>query len=339
MPQLREPRVAVLGAGSWGTTVAAIASRSSPTVIWARSPRVADEVNKHHTNSGYLGDAALPPSLTATSDLRAAVAETDVLVTAVPAQSLRSVLSEVAPFLRPWVPVVNLAKGLERGTHKRMTEIIGEVLPGHPAGALSGPNIAAEVAAGMAAAATLAMPDPGLAGQLAELFHTSRFRIYSATDVIGVEIAGACKNVYAIAVGMADGAGAGNNTKAMVMTRASREMGRLGEALGGNRETFAGLAGMGDLIVTCTSSNSRNRHVGEQLGKGLALADVLAGMHQVAEGVHTAPVLVDLADRVGVSVPIAREVLGVVAEGRTAQEVYRGLLRTTPGHEIEGDSW
>jgi glycerol-3-phosphate dehydrogenase (NAD(P)+) len=190
----------------------------------------------------------------------------------------------------------------------------------------------------MAAAATLAMPDPGLARQLADLFHTSRFRIYSATDVIGVEIAGACKNVYAIAVGMADGAGAGNNTKAMVMTRASREMGRLGEALGGNRDT-AGLARMGDLIVTCTSSNSRNRHVGDQLGKGLVLADVLAGMHQVAEGVHTAPVLVDLADRVCVPVPIAREVLGVVAEKRTAQEVYRGLLRTTPGHEIEGDSW
>lgn len=208
---------------------------------------------------------------------------------------------------------MNLAKGLERGTHKRRTEVIFDVMPDLPAGALSRPNIAGEVAGGMAAAATLAMPDERLAG--------------------------ACKNVYAIAVGMAEGAGAGQNTQAMVMTRAAREMTRLGEALGGNRDTFTGLAGMGDLIVTCTSPNSRNRRVGEGLGRGQTLEEVLAGMNQVAEGVKTTAAVPEIAATVGVSVPIAREVLGVLADGRTAKDAYRGLLRFAPGHEISGDSW
>jgi len=336
---MKAPSVAVLGAGSWGTTVAAIASRSSPTVIWARDPAAAREISHHHTNTRYLPEAALPRGLRATAELAEAVETADVLVAGVPSQGLRAVLREVAPMIRPWVPVVSLVKGLERGSHKTMTQVIAEELPGHPAGALSGPNIAAEVARGMAAAATLAMPDQGLAAQLAEQFRTNRFRIYSSDDVVGVEIAGACKNVYAIAVGMADGARAGANTKAMVMTRSGREMSRLGEALGGRRETFAGLAGMGDLIVTCTSSHSRNRHVGEELGQGRALADVLAGMSQVAEGVTTTSVVVELADQAGVSVPIACEVLGVVEHGRTVKDAYRGLLRSIPGHETEGDSW
>lgn len=339
MPQSRTPRVAVLGAGSWGTTVASIAARSSPTTVWARSSAVAAEINEEHTNSAYLGSSQLPDSLRATHDLGEAVAEADVLVTGLPAQSLREVLADVAPLLRPWIPVISLSKGLERGTHKRMTEILQEVLPGHPAGALSGPNIASEVMNGYAAAATIAMPDESLASQLAELFRTSRFRIYSTTDVVGVEIAGACKNVYAIAVGMADGAGAGDNTKAMVMTRAGREMARLGESLGGSRDTFAGLAGMGDLIVTCMSRHSRNRHVGEQLGKGTPIERVLAEMRQVAEGVATSRVVVELADHTGVEVPIAREVEAVVHHGATAKEAYRGLQRSEPGHEIRGPGW
>lgn len=333
------PRVAVLGAGSWGTTVAAIVSKSSPTTLWARDPETASAISMRHVNERYLPGIPLPKSLTATADLHAAVEEADVLVAGIPAQSMRDVLREIAPVLRPWVPVVSLSKGLERGTCKTMTEVAAEELPGHPAGALSGPNIAKEVAQGMAAAATLAMPDQGMASGLAELFRTSRFRIYSTTDVIGVEVAGACKNVYAIAVGMADGAQAGMNTKAMVMTRAGREMSRVGEALGGRRDTFAGLAGMGDLVVTCMSRHSRNRHVGEQLGRGERIDDVLAGMDQVAEGVATTPVVVEMATQLGASVPIAREVLGVVAHGRTVKDAYRGLLRSSPGHETEGDGW
>ena len=336
---MKIPRIAVLGAGSWGTTVAGIAARSSPTTLWARDPAVVGTISQRGANDRYLPDVPLPPQLAATADLQEAVEPADVLVLGIPAQSMRGVLKEIAPILRPWVPVVSLSKGLERGTHKTMTQVVSEELPGHPAGALSGPNIARDVARGLAAAATLAMPDRAFAAQLAELFRTNRFRIYSATDVLGVEIAGACKNVYAIAVGMADGVEAGMNTKAIVMTRSGREMTRLGEALGGRRETFAGLAGMGDLIVTCTSPLSRNRHVGERLGRGETIEEVIAGMSQVAEGVATAPVVVELAEEVGVSVPIAREVLGVVRDNRTVHDAYRGLLRRQPGHEIEGDSW
>ena len=335
----RAPKIAVLGAGSWGTTVAVIASRSAQTVIWARSAETAAEINERHTNSRYLSAALLPQGLTATADLEEAVSDADVLVTGIPAQSLRGVLVEIAPLVRPWIPVVNLAKGLERGTRKRMTEVIFDVMPGHPAGALSGPNIAGEVARGMAAAATLAMPDEHLASRLADLFRTSRFRVYSSSDVIGVEVASACKNVYAIAVGMADGAAAGDNTKSMVMTRASREMSRLGEALGGQRETFSGLAGMGDLLVTCTSPHSRNRRVGEGLGRGARIEEIIADMDQVAEGISTTPVVVEIAEQLGVSVPIATEVLGVLTQGRTVGDAYRGLLRTTPGHETSGESF
>lgn len=335
----REPRVAVLGAGSWGTTMASIAARSSPTRLWARSAAVADEINATHVNSTYLPDITLPASLIATSSLDEAVSEADVLVCAIPSQRLRGVLQQVAPLIRPWVPVVSLSKGLELETQKRMTEVIADVLPGHPAGALAGPNIAVEVMTGYAAAATLAMPDEGTAARLADLFRTSLFRIYSTTDVIGVEIAGALKNVYAIAVGMADGAGAGFNTKAMVMTRAAREMSILGEALGGERETFSGLAGVGDLIVTCTSPHSRNRHVGEQLGRGRTISETLGGMRQVAEGVKTSSVAIKLGADVGVDLPIAREVDAVVNGSATAQDAYRGLLRTAPGHETKGDAW
>ena len=186
----------------------------------------------------------------------------------VPSHGFRGVLEQLAKELRPWVPVVSLVKGLEQGTNYRMSQIVDEVLPGHPAGILAGPNIAREVAEGYAAAAVLAMPDQHLAANLANLFRTKRFRTYTTDDVVGVEMAGALKNVYAIAVGMGYALGIGENTRALVMARAVNEMSKLGEAMGGKRETFSGLAGMGDLIVTCTSQRSRNRHVGEQLGSG-----------------------------------------------------------------------
>jgi glycerol-3-phosphate dehydrogenase (NAD(P)+) len=300
---------------------------------------VAAEINDSNRNHRYLGDARLGSSLRATASLPEAVADADVIVVGVPSHAFRDVLEEAAPYLRPWAPVVSLVKGLEQGTDRRMTEIVAQVLPGHPAGVLAGPNIAQEVLAGYAAAATIAMPDQNSAEQLAELFRTSRFRIYSTTDVIGVELGGALKNVYAIAVGMGDGVGAGLNTKAMVMTRSLREMSRLGEALGGDRDTFAGLAGMGDLVVTCTSPLSRNRHVGEGLGRGQTIGEVLAGMTQVAEGVKTTPVVVELADKLGVALPIAREVHAVLNGDATVDDAYRGLTRTAPGHEIHGATW
>ncbi|MGQ0573051.1 MAG: NAD(P)H-dependent glycerol-3-phosphate dehydrogenase [Pseudonocardia sp.] len=335
----RQPKVAVLGAGSWGTAVAAILARSTPTTLWARSAEVARDVNDEHRNSRYVGDVRLPRRLAATTSLEEAVGTADALVIGVPSHGFRGVLEQAAPFVRPWVPIVSLVKGLEQGTDLRMTEIIGEVLPGHPAGVLAGPNIAREVLDGYAAAATLAMSDRSLAAQLAELFHTPRFRIYSTTDVVGVEICGPLKNVFAIAAGMGDGAGAGHNTKAMVITRAVREMARLGEAIGGDPVTFSGLAGMGDLVVTCVSPLSRNRRVGEEIGRGRTIAEILAGMTQVAEGVKASSVVMELARRAGVELPIAREVDAVVNHGASAVDAYRGLLRTAPGHEVHGTSW
>jgi glycerol-3-phosphate dehydrogenase (NAD(P)+) len=218
----------------------------------------------------------------------------------------------------------------------RMSQIVDEVLPGHPAGILAGPNIAGEVAEGYAAAAVLAMPDQHLAAHLAQLFRTRRFRVYTIDDVLGVEMAGALKNVYAISVGMGYSLGIGENTRAMVIARSVREMAKLGEAMGGHRDTFGGLAGMGDLIVTCTSPSSRNRRVGEELGAGKPISEIIASMNQVAEGVKAASVIMEFADTYGLNMPIAREVDAVINHGSTAEQAYRGLAAETPGHEIHG---
>jgi len=334
---LREPKVVVLGGGSWGTTVAAICARRGPTLQWVRSEETAENINNNHRNSKYLGDeVALPESLRATTDFSEAANCADVIVMGVPSHGFRAVLTELAKELRPWVPVVSLVKGLEQGTNYRMSEIVNEVLPGHPAGILAGPNIAREVAEGYAAAAVLAMPDQHLAATLAQLFRTKRFRTYTTDDVVGVEMAGALKNVYAIAVGMGYSLGIGENTRAMVMARAVREMAKLGEAMGGHRDTFAGVAGIGDLIVTCTSKRSRNRHVGEQLGAGKSLDEIIASMNQVAEGVKAASVIMEFAEQYGISMPIAREVDAVVNHGSTVEQAYRGLMAEKPGHEVHG---
>jgi glycerol-3-phosphate dehydrogenase (NAD(P)+) len=335
----RRPSVAVLGGGSWGTSVASLSALNTQTVLWARDPAAAAEINESHTNSRYLGDLSLTPALVATADLGEAVSTADVLVMAVPSQSFRSVLDEVADHVRPWIPVVSLVKGLEQGTRRRMTQIVAEVLPGHPAGVLAGPNIAKEVVRGYAAAATIAMPDLGSAEMLQDLFRTTLFRVYTGTDVIGVELAGALKNVFAIAVGFGDGLEAGDNTRAMVITRSLRELTRLGVAMGGQADTFSGLAGMGDLIATCTSPLSRNRHVGVELARGKGLDQIVAEMNQIAEGVKTAGVVMKLAAEHGVDMPIAREVDAVLNHGQPVFEAYRGLLRKLPGHELHGEAW
>ncbi|MCV7301229.1 NAD(P)H-dependent glycerol-3-phosphate dehydrogenase [Mycobacterium barrassiae] len=336
----RQPRIVVLGGGSWGTTVASICARRGPTLQWVRSEETANDINENHRNSKYLGnEVELALTLQATTDFSEAAECADVIVMGVPSHGFRAVLTELAKELRPWVPVVSLVKGLEQGTNYRMSEIVDEVLPGHPAGILAGPNIAREVADGYAAAAVLAMPDQHLAARLAELFRTRRFRTYTTDDVVGVEMAGALKNVYAIAVGMGYSLGIGENTRAMVMSRAIREMSKMGEAAGGHRDTFAGLAGMGDLIVTCTSQRSRNRHVGEQLGSGKSIDEIIASMNQVAEGVKAASVIMEFAEKYGLSMPIAREVDGVISHGATPEGAYRGLAAEKPGHEVHGSGF
>jgi glycerol-3-phosphate dehydrogenase (NAD(P)+) len=329
----RPVRVVVLGAGSWGTTVAGLAARNTPTLLWARDPNTADEVNSEHRNSRYLGDRALSPDLRATSDIAEAANEADVLVVGVPSHAVRSTLSEISNGVRAWVPVLSLAKGLEPGTRQRPTEVIAECLPGHPVGLLAGPNIAREIVDGLAAASVVATQDDRVATALQPLFASPVFRVYRNTDVLGCELGGILKNIVAIAAGMADGLRVGDNTRAMVLARGLAEMTRLGEAMGANPRTFAGLTGVGDLIATCISPASRNRRVGEALARGLTIEQTLAELGQVAEGVKTAPTVMELARDYDVEMPIAAEVEAVVAGRRTPAEAYRGLRRVTPGDE------
>ena len=330
-------RVTVLGSGSFGTTIAHLITQNAPTLLWCRRPEIADQINLAHRNERYLSGYPLSPDLRATASLEEAVREADVLVMGVPSHGMRQTLEEVSKFIRPWVPVVSLAKGLEPGSHLRMTEVIREVLPEHRAGALSGPNLAKEIMAGFAAASVIAAEDAELAMQLQGVFNSGVFRVYTNRDVIGCELGGALKNVIAIATGMGDGLGVGDNTRSTVITRGLAELTRLGVKMGGEPTTFAGLAGIGDLIATCTSVQSRNRHVGEQLGRGKTIEEISQEMNQVAEGVKTTAVVMELGERFSVDLPIAREVFGVLYEGRTAQDAYRGLTRRTPGSETDPD--
>lgn len=330
---MRPVHVTVLGSGSWGTTVASMAAGNTPTTIWARDAAVAEEIRRSRTNSRYLGDHRLPSSLDATSDLAQAVERADVLVVGVPTQGIREVLEQAAPHVRPWIPVISLAKGLEQSTRMRPTDVISEVLPGHPVGLLAGPNIASEIIEGKAAAAVIATPDLDIAASLQPLFASIRFRVYTNTDVLGCELGGVLKNIIAIAAGMADGLGVGVNTSALVISRGLAEITRLGVAMGADPATFAGLTGMGDLIATCMSPASRNRRVGEQLAKGRSIEEAVEVLGQVAEGVKTARSVMELAGEHGCDVPICAEVDAVVNEGRTAAEAYRGLLRIRPGSE------
>ncbi len=328
-------KVGVLGGGSWGTTVASLASRNTETMIWARDTATVTEINEQHTNEKYLPGAKLHSRLTATSDIKALVSSADVLVVGIPSQSFREVLESVKDYVRPWVPVVSLTKGLERTTNKRMTEIIHEVLPGHPTGVLSGPNLAREVMAGHAAASVIAMEDPFILSELQKVFNSGLFRVYTNRDVIGCELGGVLKNIVAIAAGMGDGQGAGVNTRSAIIARGLAESTRLGVAMGGEPQTFAGLAGLGDLVATCTSEQSRNRHVGYHLGKGQTIDEIIESMHMVAEGAKSAPTVIELAKLYDVKMPIAEEVYKVVSGQGSALDAYRGLLRSTAGDELE----
>ncbi|MFT5441039.1 MAG: glycerol-3-phosphate dehydrogenase (NAD(P)+) [Myxococcota bacterium] len=328
-------RVSVLGAGSFGTTIAHLVTDNAPTIIWCRRAETADEINSQHTNNKYLPGYKIAPALRATASLEEAVREADVVVLGVPSLGMREVLTEVRQYIRPWVPVVSLAKGLEQDSHLRMSEVINEMLPEHRAGVLTGPNLAKEIMAGFAAASVVAFEDADVARQLQSVFNSGLLRVYTNTDVVGCEIAGALKNVIAIAVGMGDGLGVGDNTRAAVMTRGLAELTRLGVAMGGQPATFAGLAGIGDLIATCASRQSRNRFVGEELGRGKSIEEIIRDMNQVAEGVKTSRVVMELGAKYDVDLPISREVHGVIYEGRRAMDAYSGLTRREPGGEHE----
>lgn len=333
-------RVSVIGAGSWGTTMAALVTENADAVVlWARRPGLAETIDTQHHNPDYLAGRPLPPTLRATSDLGEALEGADVVVLAVPSHGFRAVLAEARPAVPAGVPVLSLAKGLESGSLLRMTEVAGEILEGHPKGrigVLTGPNLAGEVAAGKPTASVVAMADPACAEALQRLFMTTSFRVYTNPDVVGCEIAGVLKNVVAIAAGIAEGLGCGDNARAALITRGLAELTRFGLALGGNALSFLGLAGIGDLVVTCTSGQSRNRHVGEELGHGRALADILAGMTMVAEGVNSTESVLALAERAGVEMPIAEQVHAVLGGRRSPAEVVRTLMVRSAKAELDG---
>jgi len=309
-------KAAVLGAGSWGTTFAQVlCDAGTPAVLWARSAAVADSINAEHANPGYLPGISLPASLTATTDPAVALAGADLVVFAIPAQTLHSCLAAWSPLIPPGALLVSLLKGIELGTCKRMSEVIMEVLgvPSSRVAVVSGPNLAREIAERQFAATVVACSDEPSARLLQRSCHTGYFRPYWNTDVTGCELGGAVKNIIALAVGIAVALGLGDNTKATLITRGLAEMARLGEAMGADPRTFAGLAGMGDLVATCSSPLSRNRTFGQHLGQGMTSAQARVVTKHTAEGVTSYAPVVELARKHGVEMPITEVVAAVIA--------------------------
>lgn len=322
-------KCAVIGAGSWGTTVASLVAPFVPTVIWARRPEVAEDINRKRRNERYLKGYELSPELVATDDLHAVVSDATLIVMGVPSHGYRDVLSRTADAVPQDVPILSLSKGIESETLMRMTEVTMDVLPDHDrsvVGVLTGPNLAREILEGQPAATVIAMEDQEAARSIQQVFGSPRFRVYTNPDVIGSESAGAVKNVMAIAAGMASGQGFGDNTLATLITRALVEMTRLGVAMGGDVRTFAGLAGLGDLIATCNSSQSRNHQVGYGLGQGRGLGDIVEEMSEVAEGVKSTRGVLALAHKYGVEMPIAEKVGSVLYDNADVGHALHELM-------------
>lgn len=323
-------QVAVMGAGSWGTTVAKVfADAGNEVRLWARRAEVADDVRDNHRNSAYLGDIELPAAMTGTTDPAEALNGAEIVVLGVPSQSLRENLQNWKDLIGPDASLVSLAKGIEHSSGLRMSQLISEVadVPSERVAVLTGPNLAREVAQGQPAATVVACTDMDRAKLIQAAVAAPYFRPYTNTDVIGCEIAGTCKNVIALAAGIAAGMGFGDNTAATVITRGLAETTRLALKVGADARTLSGLAGMGDLVATCTSKLSRNRSFGERLGQGESLEEAAkATKGQVAEGVVSSQSVFELAKKVGVEMPITDAVVGVCHEGADVQQVMMGLL-------------
>ena len=326
-------RISIIGDGGWGTALALVLHTNGHAVrVWGPFADYIEEVRHRHRNEKFLPGIKLPPDIGWTADKAEAVAGADVVVVAVPSRFFRSVLESFAGLIPSSAPVLSVTKGLDEKTGHRMTEVAEELLK-RPVAALSGPSLAAEVARGIPTAVTIACANHGTARELQSLFINNSFRVYTSEDVIGVEIGGALKNVIALAAGVCDGIGFGDNTKAALITRGLAEISRLGCALGANPATFAGLSGMGDLVVTCTSRLSRNHAVGERLGRGENIEQILKTMEQVAEGVWTCASARALARKCGVEVPITEEVYAVVHKGKDPRAAVRDLLGRDPKAE------
>jgi len=322
-------RIAVLGAGTWGTAFTVVlADAGNQVTIWGRRHDVCTAINDEHENPDYLPGVVLPSVVRASPDPSEVLDGADVVVLAVPSQSLRENLVTWAPLTPPTVLLVSLMKGVELGTSLRMSEVIGEITGAGDdrIAVVSGPNLAREIAARQPAASVVACRDAGVAQRLQQICHTAAFRPYTLTDVVGCELAGATKNVIALAVGMAAGLGFGDNTRASVITRGLAETARLGEALGADPYTFSGLAGLGDLVATCSSPLSRNRTFGERLGQGISVDDIIASTRQVAEGVKSCQSIRDLAARHGVEMPIVESVTALIRGETSPQAMLMSLI-------------
>ena len=316
----------VIGGGAWGTALALVCVRAGlSTTLWAREPEVVEAINRDHRNPTFLPGVDLDPAIVATGDL-AQLAAADLILNVSPAQHIRASLAAFAPHARPGLPMVLCAKGVEQGTLKLMTEVLAETLPAAAPAVLSGPSFAGEVARGLPTAVTLACPDAELARALAEAIASPAFRPYVALDMIGAEAGGAVKNVLAIGCGIVEGRGLGRSAHAALITRGFAELTRLAMALGGEAETVAGLCGLGDLVLTCSSPQSRNMSVGLALGRGETLAATLAGKLTVAEGVASAPAVQALAAKLGVDTPICNAVARILAGQLDVDSAIDGLL-------------
>lgn len=332
----REGGVAVVGGGSWGTAFAAmLAERRGDVPLWVREPEVCDGIREERENRPFLPGVRVPGAVRPTTDLPEAVAGRTIVAFAVPSQHLRSVAEAARPHLAPGAFLVSLAKGVERETLLRMTEVLAAVAPafGDRVAALSGPTFAREVAQGKPAGATVAARDGGVAVALRDALSGSRFRLYAETDVTGVEIGGALKNVMAVAAGMSDGLDFGHNARALLIARGLAEIVRLGEALGASSRTFQGLSGLGDLVLTCTGDLSRNRTLGFRLGRGEGMAEIVGGMRMVAEGIATARAAAELARRTGVDMPVSEQVDLILHGGRDVRAAVTGLFARSPRME------
>ena len=330
-------RVAVVGAGSWGTALSALLSEKGHDVcLWAFEPEVAEQITQGRENVSYLSGVKLPENLRSTADLANALQGAEVVVSVSPAQVVGPVMEEAAPHIEDDALVVSASKGIEITTLRRMDEVMSEILSTAQIDGftvLSGPSFALEVARKIPTAVVAASDSADAALAVQDLFQTKRFRVYTGSDVIGVELGGAFKNVIALGAGVAAGLGCGHNTLAALVTRGLAEMRRLGVAMGAHASTFSGLAGMGDLFLTCTGTLSRNRTVGYRLGQGEALDTILGEMSAVAEGVATATAVHDLAARYGVEMPIAEEVFGILTLGTDPEQAVKNLMERDPKPE------
>ena len=331
-------RVAVLGSGSWGTAFSMVlADAGAEVMLWGRRPELVEAINRTHENADYLPGIELPPAVRATNDPVEALDGAEVVVLAVPSQKLRENLTVWAPLLPEGCVLVSLMKGIEVGTSRRMSEVIAETTGVGPEriAVVSGPNLAREIAQRQPAATVVACADEAVAEKLQQVCHTPYFRPYTNTDVVGVELGGAVKNVIALAVGMAKGMGMGDNSQASIVTRGLAEITRLGLALGADATTFAGLAGVGDLVATCLSPLSRNRTFGEKLGRGMTVEEIVASTSQVAEGVKSAESILALAREHHVDMPIVEHVVAAVHDGLPPAEIVRRIMSRTTKAEAD----